>query len=130
MRLTQIQLANALGWSYGSIQGYERGAKIPGDRIEQLKTFATQHGHADIALTLSSEQWHVQTVIHPIQPRQQATEENQSWHEMLDEILDSGMPELINAVQSNLLVFRDHVRLRGAPPAAKTQIPPGKSRRK
>lgn len=35
---------------------------------------------------------------------------HQSWHNLLDLILDSGMPDAVGAVQSNLTVFANYVK--------------------
>lgn len=131
----QAKLGQAIGRSWQSIQNYEAGKRVPAEVVEKLKTIAAQHGLADLAVELSSEQWQVRRVFHPgeaiiSQPRQKAargaverseeSKERQSAHQMVDEIYSLGSPELIAAMYQNLTILANYIRLaQGGPKQAK-----------
>jgi len=115
--MNQEDFARAIKRSTAMLRHYEKGITPPLDVIETLKTLAVKAGHPEIAVALSSDEWKVQRVFQPGEtiisaPRRAA---NSEWHQMLDEVLDSGQRDAIEAVQSNLLVFVDRVRLRKQP---------------
>lgn len=140
---SQVQFAEAIGRSYASVQGYEAGKRVPPEVIEKLKSIAAANNLADLGLELSSDDWQVRRIFHPgevlitqsrqrvrtdLSPSQPAsagnlvkraehprTDPRDRLHRVLDEILDSGDPELISAAEQALDVF---ARLAGAAPAA------------
>ena len=112
----QARLAQAIGRSWQSVQNYEAGKRVPRDVIEKLKAIAMQHGLADIAMELSSDEWQVRRVFHPgetliSETRRQLESERESCHKTLDEILDSGDSEAITAVRSHIVLLGKYVRL-------------------
>ncbi|MDE2097826.1 MAG: hypothetical protein KGL39_11305 [Patescibacteria group bacterium] len=46
--------------------------------------------------------------------------QDNQWQQMLQEVLDSGCQDAIEAVQQNLVVFRNHVRIRRKSAPAKS----------
>ena len=112
--MSQAALASAIGKSIQSVQGYEHGRTPPPDVIEILKTLSVQHGHPEFAIELGGDAWAVKHVIHPgetlIKAHVPAAGRHAEWHELLDVILNSGDPDAIPAVQSNLVVFGKYVR--------------------
>ncbi len=124
---SQTALAQALKLSYGSIQGYEAGRRVPSEVVEKLKALALGHGLTDIA----AEFMHVRPEIpgdseknlidfsaragkNKIPPNEQKTA-----HRLLDEIYRSGNPDAVDAVFRNLVVFARYVRLHEGPPTSK-----------
>ncbi len=134
--LTQQEFAQATGLSYASIQGWESGKRVGRSSVERLKSFAAEKGFADIALQLSSDEWQVRRVLHPgetlisrpkpgaeelpevtLPPASRTRGRNAQWHQLLDEVLDSGNSDAIIAVQNNLTVFARYVRQKMQPGA-------------
>jgi transcriptional regulator with XRE-family HTH domain len=150
---SQVQLAQAIGRSYASVQGYEAGKHVPGEVVERMKSIAVERGLADVAVELSSEEWQVRRVFQPGevlisqarealrskpvpeplpgpgQPvRQPASGSSgglrEHWHRLLDEILDSGDPDAISTIGRNLETFAGFVRRSAAPPKKDRRIRP------
>src|SRR5437016_4058704 len=119
LQLNQHEFARLVGCSYSSIQNYEGGKKVPREIVERMRQLAVERGQADIAVTLSSEEWQIRSVFHPgetfistLPPGKPAAGlkyKHQKWHDMLEAVLESGNPRAIDAVQSNLLVFTDYI---------------------
>ena len=142
---SQVQFAQAIGRSYASVQGYEAGKRVPREIVEKMRSIAVQNGLADVALELSSDDWQVRRVFHPGEVLisraarivQQGKQQNRSastspvakparhstdewrgyWHEILDEILDSGVPDVVSALERNLELFAGFART-GKPAAS------------
>ena len=122
----QATLAQAIARSWQSVQNYEAGKRVPTEVVEKLKTIAAQHGLADIALELSSDEWRVRRVFHPGETiisqthkktaaapaRTKAPSGNrETAHRMLDEVYDSGSPDALTAIFLNLDVVTKYLRL-------------------
>lgn len=123
MAWSQTTLASELGVSHGSVRAYEAGHRVPPYIIEKLKTIAAEHGFADIALRLSSDDWQVARVFQPgetiisqakknLARRKAEVEESVDYHALLDEVLAAGHADITRAVQSNLIVFASLARAR------------------
>jgi transcriptional regulator with XRE-family HTH domain len=111
--MTQEEFARVAGRSTPMIRLYEKGAIPPREVIEAIKSLAVERGLVDLAAAL--DEWQVDRVLYP--PGQASVTGkprpgSKKWHEMLDEVLDSGQPDAIQAVESNLHVFVQTVRLR------------------
>jgi len=147
---SQVQFAQAIGRSYASVQAYEAGKRVPPEVVEKMKSIAAANHFADLALELSSDEWQVRRVFYPgeilitqsrqrradLPPGQPAPAGNLGkdvghpradprarLHRVLEEILDSGDPELVSATEQALEVFARSARVNAAPAAA------GKKRR-
>jgi transcriptional regulator with XRE-family HTH domain len=118
--LTQQEFARAAGLSYSAIQNFEGDKHVSLQSVEKLRTLAVQHGLADIALQLSSDEWQVRRVFHPgerfiSEPKAgKSGENNARWHQLLDKVLNSQVPIAIQAVTSNLEAFALTVDLQEA----------------
>ena len=124
--MNQETFAREIGRSTPSLRGYEAGRVPPDDVIAKLKTIATAHGRADLAVNLTSDEWKVRRVIEPGEtligaagsgpkaPAAGGDPQREYWHTMLDQILDSGQADAVDAIQSVLLVTADRVRLKRA----------------
>ena len=106
--------------SHQSVIAYEKHPEdTPAEVIQSLKTIAAATGHADWAVFLSSDNWRVARVIEPGEtlisapprphPASGGATSRESLHGMLDEILDSGDPDALNAVVPNLVLFHKWV---------------------
>jgi hypothetical protein len=107
--MTQSEFALAIGRSYPTVQHYEAGKKPTPEVVQRMRTLALENNLGSIAEALSRIDDEGAAV----------PADREGWHAMLDEILDSGDPHAIGAVQSNLHVFTRYVRLspkvRGVP---------------
>ena len=130
---SQTHLAQAVGRSYQTIRNWEAGHRVPLESLEKMKSIAAEHGLADIAVELSSQEWQVRRVFHPAEtiisqakpavPRKTvdfpveqakhraAVDEREKAHQLLDEICDSGDAGAISAVFQNLNAFARLARL-------------------
>lgn len=136
--LNQSDFGRRIGRSMQSVRNYEAGrGDIPRDVVTTIQTLAAESGLADLALELSSDEWRLQHVLHPgevlistansgagkpYNPR------NQALHDMLEEVLESGVKPAIDAVVPNLLLFSDYVRSRSPERITKQSSKPGKSK--
>lgn len=108
--MNQVQFAEAIGRSLGSIRNYESGHEIPVEIIDRLQTFALSIDRPDLAVTVSNQPWKI-AVAEPAVPSAPPSSRRkyQREHDMLDKILDSKNKKAIQAVISNLVVFSDYV---------------------
>ena len=129
--MTQVDFGRELGRVHQSVQGYESGKTPPPDVIEKYKTLAIAHGRGDLAVELAGEDWknyRPRRVIHPGETsigtaREKGPKDKSGlapadplrvhWHTILDEILDSGQADAINAIEYVLLVTEERVHLKG-----------------
>lgn len=114
--MNQADFAREVGKSMQSLQNYERGAKPPAEVVGKLYEIATAHHRIDLALALGGD-WKVRRVFEPgeriISARPEASKAPvENWHQMLDEILNSGQADAADAVKSSLTVSRELVRQR------------------
>ena len=125
--VNQVEFSRLIGRSYQSLKVYEKHPEdTPPEVIERIINLATARGHADWALVLKSDDWRIVSVIQPGEtlisaPRPNARSEskNARWHDMLEDILESGNKDACHAVQSNLIVFHDYIggRAKSVPPS-------------
>lgn len=125
--MNQAEFWPLTGKSYGSLKNYERHPdSTPPDVIERLKSVAAERGLADWAVSLSSDDWRVRTVIYPITPARAITQPapapapgDRRYHEMLDAILAAGDDLAVRTVSSALLLIYTWLsgRQATAPPA-------------
>lgn len=114
--LNQHQFGDLIGRSYPSVQGYEAGKRVPPEIVERLKTIAAERGFADIAVSLTSDDWKVDRVIYPsghevrtgpaARPSHNGPDDRDIWHGMLDLAWDARQPESIAAIKSVLLLAK------------------------
>jgi transcriptional regulator with XRE-family HTH domain len=123
--LNQADFGRLFNRAWQSVQQYEGGRRPPAEVIEKLKNIATANGHADVAIALSGSDWTVKRVFHPGEtiisaPKPKAGgssgDDRGHLHALLDEILDSGDADALQAVIPNLEVFAKYVRVRHTPP--------------
>ncbi|MGH9786374.1 MAG: helix-turn-helix transcriptional regulator [Terriglobia bacterium] len=121
---SQTTFAQAIGRSYQTIRNWEAGHRIPPESLEKMKSIASEHGLADIAMELSSEEWQVQRVFHPgetlisqapaearARGRERGAERREQAHQWIDEIFDSGDTAAIAAVSRTLDALARMARL-------------------
>ena|ERR1017187_598245 len=119
-----------LGRVHQSVQGYETGKTPPLDVVEKYEAIATAHGRADLAVNLKSDEWRHPVIepgervigpdrMVPKAPTAGGDPQREYWHTMLDQILDSGQADAVDAIQSVLLVTADRVRLKRRKPEKK-----------
>lgn len=96
--LNQVEFARQLGKSLATVRNYEHGHTPPPAVVEKLQALASLYGRSDLADTLN-----------------RSSAPHARWHDLLEDILDSGHSDAIQAVESNLLMFSEMVRLRRAP---------------
>ncbi|HEX4311922.1 MAG TPA: helix-turn-helix transcriptional regulator [Acidobacteriaceae bacterium] len=111
LRMSQQQLATELGLSVASIRAYEAGQKVSEGSLEKLKSLAARKMLPDFAIELDGREFKVRAVYEPGKkvrmPRVPAGEDlGDVMHRMLDEVIESGQPEIIVAVESVLQVCR------------------------
>lgn len=121
--MNQADFAREIGKSIQSLQRYESGVVPPYEVIEKLKHIAAFHGRADLANALSRDEWKAEKPT--FRPRAAPSKaappaQDNQWQQMLQEVLDSGCQDAIEAVQQNLVVFRNHVRIRRKSAPAKS----------
>jgi transcriptional regulator with XRE-family HTH domain len=104
--LSQQQLAAQNDWSASIVQKWERGEKFPSPaNIQKLKEIARKNHLTELAATPSPSR-RARKKSPAEQPASASKGGNQQqWHDLLDHILNSGAPDEIQAVQSNLRVF-------------------------
>jgi transcriptional regulator with XRE-family HTH domain len=106
--LNQIDFGRLISRSLQSVRNYEMGQKVPPEIERLLKKIAAENG---IALNSASPHLQQRTPPHlKNEPPQKTSRRHSDWHDMLDEVLDSELPEAITAVESNLLLFSKYVR--------------------
>ena len=102
--LTQVEFAPLVGRKYSAIQGYERGTRVPAEVQQRVRQLASERG---IALPASEG-------IDSEVPMEYSTSTPGSppstWHQLLDEVLSSGVDDAITAVQRNLIVSSRYIR--------------------
>ena len=118
--MSQVEFAHLIGRSMQSVRAYERHPEdITEEVVERLKTVAVDHGYADLALRLSSDDWRVRRVFEPgeiifTSPPSTQTGypyliENRRYHDLLEKVLNSRKKKAIDAVIPNLELFGDYV---------------------
>lgn len=114
-----------VGAAVEDVDRWEAGVSLPSPSfVDKLKALAAEYGRADLALTLSSSEWTVKAVFHPGEmfisqhgnetPAEAARRER--LHHLLDELIASGRPELLNFLESTMLMGKSLVC-----PSEKTQ---------
>ncbi len=110
---TQTQFASALGMSISMIQNYERGQHPSESSICKMQTLAAEKGFADLGIALVGRQAVVTKVFEPKEAGRRVrvhagggVDLTDSFHNMLDVIIESGDPEIIGALESFLRVMR------------------------
>ncbi len=135
--LNQVEFSSVIGRSYQSVQNYEKGVPMPPDLVEKVVALAAQRGLAEIANELRGGRYEVNRTApieqpsmgraprrgespraqSPVPPRRSQSvfppAERSKLHALLDEILDSGDPDAIEAVVPNLRLFSKWVRRSG-----------------
>jgi len=94
-QLSQQALAQRLGVSLASIQGWEAGRNISPNALQRVLDFARE-GHFDDILD----------ELEPTAPGAEATNDEQRWVKTLLAVLRSGDHAAVDAVQKNLLLAR------------------------
>lgn len=95
--ISQNDLADSTGLSYATIQNAEADKRISPESQTKLNDFARANGQPE---------------PYPPEPEPELPPDAKRYHAMLDEVLSSGNEEAISAVQHNLIVFSNYVRLR------------------
>lgn len=115
--MTQAEFAAAVGLSYSTVQGYERGARISDAGREKLVSFLLGRKRPDLVSLLEEEaSLATSRVSRDNLPRSTRVDRRgpqfdaKELHSMLDEVLISGDPDAIRAVESNLVLFSKYVR--------------------
>jgi DNA-binding XRE family transcriptional regulator len=96
--LNQAQLGDRIGRSWQSVQAYERGTRISPPARKAIIELAEQAGLGDLVDDFLAECEERTPAVQSTRP----SCANQRWHELLEQILTSGKPEAIRAVQANL----------------------------
>lgn len=103
--MSQVEFGLAIGRSFQSVRAYEKHpADIPADVIDRIRALASDHGHPDLARQLAGDD------RQPVETARPTGHRHQEWHDLLDEILDSGDPDAAPAVRSNLITFAKYIR--------------------
>jgi transcriptional regulator with XRE-family HTH domain len=107
--LTQQQLAQELEMSIASIQSYERGSRPSQSAVDKLKTMAARAGLADIAIELGDRTFGVSKLFGPGTkrvrvPSATGVDMGDALHDALDQVLAGNDSDLIQMVESVLLV--------------------------
>jgi ParB-like chromosome segregation protein Spo0J len=125
--VSQVEFSRLIECSYPSLQNYEKHPEdTPAEVIDRIRSLAAETEHADWAVPLLSDEWRVTTVIYPGEtlisapkpkPRTAGSSlpgmpDRDELHAMLDDVLDSGNPEAIQAVVPNLVLFQKFVNLK------------------
>jgi hypothetical protein len=125
--MSQVEFSRLLiDVSYPSVRNYEKHPEdTPAAVINQIISLATERGYADWAVVLKSDNWRVVNVLQPGEtlitaPKAGAAApvppaggaDRAALHGLLDEILNSGDPDAIEAVVPNLSIFAKWVRSR------------------
>lgn len=117
LKMNQSDFAREIGRSIQSLGLYERGARIPDDVLDRLRTLAAEHHLVDLLAEIGlPKDTSIGRVFHPGEriisqaPMRQTAARRKEMHSLLDEIFDSKMPDAIDAVESNLIVFSRYVR--------------------
>jgi transcriptional regulator with XRE-family HTH domain len=106
--MNQSDFAREIGRSIQSLQNYERGAPPRADVIDKLRRLAIAHGREDLAAAMGG--FGVKSVFDPGEtiisaPRSTAASKppkKDGWQQMLDEVLNSGQQDVVDAVNANL----------------------------
>jgi len=113
-RMSQTDFARAIGRSLQMVRLYEHGQDTPAEVREKLRSIATQAGRDDLAAALTTEDFIPgETRTPPTKPAKPNARREQ-YHALLDEILDSGDPDALNAVIPNLVLFGKWIRSKGS----------------
>jgi transcriptional regulator with XRE-family HTH domain len=119
--LSQQQFAVQNGWSASVVQKWEQGNPPSESNFQKLKEIARKHHLSELAGLTSAPSRRAPKKT-PTEPDSQPESGNpQQWHDLLDQILNGGDADEIQAVQSNLRVFgryaarKPQVRRRTAP---------------
>src|SRR5689334_7912757 len=107
--LSQVQMAQAIGRSHQMVAAYERGAPMPPDVLDAVKTVAAKAGAGDLAIELApGHTFKPARVIEPGETsiatvRARISAAPPQFHDLLDEIFRSGDKDAIDATTSNLI---------------------------
>jgi transcriptional regulator with XRE-family HTH domain len=94
--LLQPEFAKLIGVAYSTLQGYEAGRAVPAEVEERVREIAAEKG----------------LQVGPRSDVPRGGDEGAKWHDLLDEVLNSGELDCVDAVQSNLAVFASTIRSR------------------
>ncbi|HEY3823039.1 MAG TPA: hypothetical protein VGL82_00695 [Bryobacteraceae bacterium] len=109
LRMSQQAFASELEISVGSVRAYEAGARLSDGALEKLKSLAARKMLPDYAIALDGRQFEVRQVFAPggkvRLPRNPGERDlGDDLHRLLDEVLESGNVEAVNAVESVLQI--------------------------
>jgi hypothetical protein len=114
--MTQHRFADELVCSYSSVQGYEGGRNVPKVMLDKMIAIARTRRLAGLADELAK--WNGEPANDSASPWGYAAI-NKRLHDMLEAILESGDPSVVQAISSNLPIFFAWVS--EAPPARNTK---------
>lgn len=120
--LNQADFGRRIGRSIQSVQNYERGTPVPGEVLQRMAALAQQEGMAETgqlprqaAPSAPGVKVKRRVVIPPAAG-------SSDWHQLLDEILESGNEQVIAALQADLRIFSHYLRLAGTERRQKKQV--------
>jgi hypothetical protein len=114
--LSQVRFADLIGRSHQSVAAYEKHPEdIPQEVIQRLGAIAEEHRYFDLAaqfgVTHPGETLISNVAQRPgVLPPPSYNPANKKWHDMLEDVLESGNEKARKAVIPNLEVFSDYVR--------------------
>ena len=123
--MSQVDFARELGRYHGSVQNYETGKAPSPEVLAKYQAIAAKYGCADLAAELPGGLPLPRNILEPVETlidaalekgRKPAAGEKpdpvrEHWHDMLDQILDSGLTDAVSAAEWMLLATAKRVDL-------------------
>jgi transcriptional regulator with XRE-family HTH domain len=125
--------ARDVGCTVAELSVYESGGNVERVHLRRMQELAREKDLITLAVQLGGEEWNVDRIHHPTghvvhqgkraaSPSSPYAPANAPWHDLLEEVLESGNDEAKGAVQSNLVVFGKYVRASTRPASKKSTV--------